>query len=75
MTRRAVAMAETNDRFSEEDVRILDDSPVSDPPHRVGDLFDLYHEGQSVKFRAVEIVERDGRRITYGVPAELLIDR
>lgn len=51
-----------------EDLRILDDSPIESPPHRIGSVFDLYHDGASVKFRATEIVERDGRRIVYGVP-------
>lgn len=53
---------------SDDDVRILDDSPVSAWAYRVGMVFDLYHNGESVKFRATEIVERDGRRITYGRP-------
>lgn len=62
-------MADLQDRFSEADVRILDDTPITDPPHRIGATFDLYHNGTSVRFRATEIVEREGRRITYGVPA------
>ena len=54
-----------------EDVRILDDSPVdTEPRYRVGDRFDLYQDGASVAFKATEIVERDGRRIIYGVPLE-----
>ena len=30
----------------------------------------LYEDGVSVNFEATEIVERDGRRITYGVPTD-----
>ena len=51
-----------------DDVRILDDSPIDSQPYRIGAEFALYHNGVSVKFTATEIVERDGRRITYGVP-------
>ena len=53
-----------------DDIQILDDSPLDDAAfYRPGDLFDLYHDGTSVKFRVTETLERDGRRITYGVPA------
>jgi hypothetical protein len=48
--------------------RILDDQPVENFPHRLGDTFDLYDNGMSVRFKATKIVELDGRRITYGVP-------
>lgn len=53
-----------------DDVRILDDSPIESRPYRIGDVFALYHDGVSVEFKVAEIVERDGRRITYGVPVD-----
>jgi len=52
-----------------DDIRILDDSPLTSQPYRVGDVFDLYESGTGVKWKVCEIVERDGRRITYGTPA------
>ena len=52
-----------------EETRILDDSPLTAQPYRMGDVFDLYESGAGVKFKVTEIVERDGRRITYGTPA------
>ena len=53
-----------------DDVRILDDCDASDPvSYRRGDKVDVYHRGKSVKFVVTEIVERDGRRISYGIPA------
>lgn len=58
--------------WREEDVRILDDSAVTERPYRIGEEFWLYDDGVSVKFKVTEIVEHEGRRITYGVPAELL---
>jgi hypothetical protein len=48
--------------------QILDDSPIGSNPYRLGDEFVLYADGVSVKFKATEIVEFDGRRIVYGVP-------
>jgi len=51
-----------------EDLRIVDDSPIEAARYRIGAVFDLYHDGTSVKFRVTEIIERDGRRIAYGVP-------
>ena len=55
---------------NENDVRILDDTEGSEPvSFRLGDKFDVYHDGRSVKFVVSEIVEHDGRRITYGIPA------
>ena len=51
-----------------DDTRILDDAPIDEAAfYRTGHLFDLYHNGVSMKFRVTETVERDGRRITYGV--------
>jgi hypothetical protein len=72
-------MADVRDRANrsdrdakEHDVRILDDTVASEPvSFRHGDTFDLYHDGKSVKFVVTEIVERDGRRVTYGVPAHV----
>jgi len=61
---------QTPERSTEEDVRILDDSPLDAQPYRIGDVFAVYQDGVSVNFEATEIVERDGRRITYGVPAD-----
>ena len=58
------------DDANEHDVRILDDTAASEPvSFRHGDTFDLYHDGKSVKFVVTEIVEREGRRIAYGIPA------
>lgn len=51
------------------DVRILDDSPLTERPYRLGDIFDLYDTGTGTKYKVTEIVERDDRRITYGTPA------
>lgn len=51
------------------DVLVLDDSPLTERPYRLGDIFDLYHTGTAAKFKVTEIVERDGRRITYGTRA------
>jgi len=61
---------QTPDRSPDEDVRVLDDSPLDSQPYRIGEVFAVYQDGVSVNFEATEIVERDGRRITYGVPAD-----
>ena len=61
---------QTPDRSAKKDVRILDDSPLESQPYRIGAVFALYEDGVSVNFEATEIVERDGRRITYGVPTD-----
>jgi len=53
---------------ADNDVRILDDSPLESQPYRMGEVFAVYRDGVSVNFEVTEIVERDGRRITYGVP-------
>ena len=61
---------ETVEPDAEDDVRILDDSPLDSQPYRLGSVFALYEDGVSVRFEATEVVERDGRRITYGVPLD-----
>jgi len=66
-----MSSADAENPAREQDVRVLDDSALSDRPYRIGDEFWLYHDGGSVKFKVTEIVERDGRRITYGVPSDL----
>ena len=59
---------QTPERSAEDDVRVLDDSPLESQPYRIGEVFAVYRDGVSVNFEVTEIVERDGRRITYGVP-------
>ena len=38
-----------------EDLRIVDDSPIEAARYRIGAVFDLYHDGTSVKFRSMPL--------------------
>src|SRR2546421_80818 len=40
-----------------EDLRIVDDSPIEAARYRIGAVFDLYHDGTSVKFRVTEVID------------------